>query len=89
MARTGKPLGRPRHVLRKTTVSITQDVDGWLRYMGTQEPLGVSGYLIRLAQEDRARALAENGADARKYRLFLMSMDMGDELSALEGGKQA
>lgn len=89
MARTGKPAGRPRHVVRKLVVSITEGIDGWLRFMGAQEPLGMSGYLVRLAREDRARSLAEGGEVAQRYRLYLEAMGNAEELESLGEEEQA
>jgi len=84
MARTGNPMGRPRHVVRKLMVSIPANTDGWLRFMGSQEPLGMSGYLVRLAWEDRARALSEGGDVAQRYRKYLEAMGITEELEDLD-----
>lgn len=82
MARTGRP-GRPKEVEKKTTLSIDNNLSGWLEFMGRNYGRGASEYLCHLAKLDRDRVLAEGGAEAERYRAFCGAVGYESELDSL------
>lgn len=75
--------GRPRATEKKTTLSINTGLSGWLEFRGHDYTRGVSEYLNRLAEEDRARVLAEDPETAARYRAFCGAVGYGSEVEGL------
>lgn len=75
--------GRPRATEKKTTISINTGLSGWLEFRGRDYSRGVAEYLNTLAEEDRARVLAEDPDTAERYRAFCGAVGYGSEIEGL------
>lgn len=78
--------GRPKTVERKTTLSVSENLSGWLEFRGRQYSRGVSQYLCDLADKDRAKVLEYDSETAEKYRLFCQATGYDGELEKLDKG---
>lgn len=76
-------VGRPKAVARKTTLSINENLSGWLEFRGRDYSRGVSEYLNALAEQDRERVLAEGGELAERYKAFCAAVEYDSELDSL------
>ena len=75
--------GRPQTVEKKTTLSIRIGLTGWLEFRTRGESGGVSGYLMDLAEADRAKAATEHGEDWDRYLMYLRATQRDEELDAV------
>lgn len=75
--------GRPKAVGRKTTLSINENLSGWIEFRGRSYSRGLSGYLNALAEEDRARVLADDHETAERYRAFCGAVGYDSEVEGL------
>lgn len=72
---------------RQLMVYLPQSLAGWVDYKGLGDG-GMSGYVDRLIEEDRQRAIDEDADEVRKYSAFLIATDRTAELDALKAGEQ-
>ncbi len=75
--------GRPKAVERKTTLSINENLSGWLEFRGREYSRGLSGYLNALAERDREQVLAEGGELSERYKAFCAAVEYDSELESL------
>ena len=73
-------VGRPQTIEKKTTLSIRIGLTGWLEFRTRGESGGVSGYLMDLAEADRAAAAEEGGEDWDRYLMYLRATQRDEEL---------
>ena len=74
-------MGRPTENERKTTIGIRKLLGGWVAFKALDG--SASGYLNSLAEADRARALADDGEIAARYRHYLQATGRTEELEAV------
>ena len=79
-------MGRTKINARKQSVSIRQNLDGWVEFRGRLFG-GRTGYFNQLATEDRERTLAQDPDVAERYRAFLVATGRDEELASLEPPK--
>lgn len=77
----------PKKDTRSLLVYLSNDkqLNGWLAWIATFDEGGRSGYISRLIEDDRSRAVKEGGETLERYRAYLTATGMSDE-AALVGG---
>jgi len=80
-------MGRAKRIEKKTTMSISEGLSGWLEFMGRGYSRGAGEYLCDLADKDRAKVLEEDAETAEKYRLFCQATGYDGELEKLDKGE--
>lgn len=69
---------------RRVMAYLEPTADGWVEFMATKEPGGMSGYICRLIEADRDRVLGEGGIDVDRYKAFLMATGRDEEAAMVE-----
>jgi len=83
MGEQKRKAGRPREIEKRTTLSISPGISGWLEFRGRAHSRGVSGYLNQLAEADRDKVLEEDPETAERYRMFCEALGYEGELKSI------
>lgn len=70
---------------KQTAIRIRTHQRGWLNWIRDRHNISLAEYIANLIDADRANALEEGGEDAERYRMYLASMDMDEELAYIDG----
>lgn len=79
-----KARGMGRNGARRVMAYLDPTTDGWVEWMATREPGGMSGYICRLVEADRSRVLDGGGPEVERYRAYLMATGRDDEAAFIE-----
>ena len=74
-------MGRPTENAKKTCIGIRMLLDGWVEFRSLDGT--TTDYFNSLAEADRARALADGGEIAERYRHYLQATGRAEELDAV------
>lgn len=69
------------------TVKIPTSIAGWLELAGRDHDAGMTGYLLSLADRDRAERMTDD-AWRDRYRMYLQACDLRDELAEAMGTEE-
>ena len=76
-------MSRKKEIEKKTTLSITSGLSGWIEFRARDYGRGAGEYLCHLADQDRAKVLEEDEETAERYRMFCKATGYDAELDSL------